>query len=212
MLYQTMNKFWCSQVMPLTICTTKIRIVCHDSRVTTITFQNCAPQRRVGHVNNGMRFVNILMEHQYSHYTTKNRRQGMHAPISSSYLWILLTAVLWGATDPLLKHFGALALEKEKTELGEARVNSKGLLTELREFFSDWRYSLAYFCNQLGSVAFVVALSQSDLSLAVSATNGLKFAVTFVVGRFVLGEKGKMAARETVGLALVLAGVLLQMS
>jgi len=131
----------------------------------------------------------------------------------SSYLWILVTAVLWGATDPLLKHFGALALEKErKTEPGEGRVNSKGLLRELREFFSDWRYSLAYFCNQLGSVAFVVALSQSDLSLAVSATNGLKFAVTFVVGRFVLGEKGKMAARETVGLALVLAGVLLQMS
>ena len=130
----------------------------------------------------------------------------MHAPISS-YLWILVTAVLWGATDPLLKHFGALALEKKKTEPRE-----KGLLRELKDFFSDWRYSLAYFCNQLGSVAFVVALSQSDLSIAVSATNGLKFAVTFVVGRFVLGEKGKMAARETVGLALVLAGVLLQMS
>ena len=129
---------------------------------------------------------------------------------TSSYIWILVTAVLWGATDPLLKHFGALAVEKKR---GETRLNSnKGLLGELREFFSDWRYSLAYLCNQLGSVAFVVALSQSDLSLAVSATNGLKFTVTFVVGKFVLGEKGRMAARETVGLALVLAGVLLQMS
>ena len=135
----------------------------------------------------------------------------MHAPISS-YIWILVSAVLWGATDPLLKHFGALALEKEKTENEKSGVKPRGLLGELKQFFSDWRYCLAYLCNQLGSVAFVVALSQSDLSLAVSATNGLKFAVTFVVGKFVLGEKGGMAARETVGLALVLAGVLLQMS
>ena len=120
--------------------------------------------------------------------------------------------MLWGATDPLLKHFGALALEKEKTGNEKSRVKPRGLLGELRQFFSDLRYSLAYLCNQLGSVAFVVALSQSDLSLAVSATNGLKFAVTFVVGKFVLGEKGRMAARETVGLGLVLAGVLLQMS
>ena len=135
----------------------------------------------------------------------------MHAPISS-YIWIVVTAVLWGATDPLLKHFGALALEKEKTGNGKSHEKQRGLLGELKQFFSDWRYSLAYLCNQLGSVAFVVALSQSDLSLAVSATNGLKFAVTFVVGKFVLGEKGGMAARETVGLVLVLAGVLLQMS
>ena len=130
--------------------------------------------------------------------------------IASSYLWILLTAVLWGATDPLLKHYGALALEKEK---GTAEpVRSKGLFRDLGGFFADWRYSLTFLCNQLGSVAFVIALSQSDLSLAVSVTNGLKFAVTFLVGRFVVGEKGRLAARETAGLVLVLAGILLQMS
>jgi multidrug transporter EmrE-like cation transporter len=64
--------------------------------------------------------------------------------------------------------------------------------------------------HQLGSVTFVLALSHSDLTLAVPVTNGLKFAVNFAVGQFVLGE-GRFSAKKVAGLAFVLSGIILQM-
>ena len=69
----------------------------------------------------------------------------------SAYLWIILTAFLWGSTDPLLKHFGA-QVEARKHASNNAKKNSflKETFFELLAFFGDWKYLLAFLANQLG--------------------------------------------------------------
>ncbi len=69
--------------------------------------------------------------------------------LSASHFWIVLTALLWGATDPLLKHFGAIAEEENKKKQQAAIGGGRGgPFSDLVGFFSDWRYSAAFVCNQ----------------------------------------------------------------
>ncbi len=129
-----------------------------------------------------------------------------------SVLWILTAAFLWGATDPLLKRFGGEAVaKKEEEEKKEKGGGGGGVLRDLAASFSDWKYAAAFAANQLGSAAFLVALSVSDVTVAVPAANGLKFAFTAAVGR-ALGEEPPPAAAARAGLALIVAGCFLQMA
>ena len=89
-------------------------------------------------------------------------------------LYVILSGVLWGATDPLLKLHGS---KKEEGE-GEGSLSS-GLVGA----FGNWRFGLAFVANQLGSVAFIAAVAGTDVTFAVPVANGIKFAVNFVVGR-----------------------------
>ncbi len=66
----------------------------------------------------------------------------------SSAFWILATAFLWGATDPLLKRFGK-GKKKEGEEKGGLFIIR--VLKELAGFFSDWRYSCAFAANQVSN-------------------------------------------------------------
>lgn len=136
--------------------------------------------------------------------------------ITLSTSWIVLTAFLWGATDPLLKLFGKASGERtaEQAEREKpAQFQRSGFLREtwreLSALLANWKFVLALLANQAGSVTFVVALAHADLSVAVPVTNGLKFLFNFAVGRL-LGEE-PLNARSALGLALILAGVLLQM-
>ena len=81
---------------------------------------------------------------------------------------------------------------------------ARGTVGEVASLFSNWRYSLAFAANQAGSFTFVVALVNSDISLAVPVANGLKFVFSLAVGRW-LGEEG-LGVRQQLGLALVLVG------
>ena len=108
---------------------------------------------------------------------------------------ILVTALIWGVTDPLMKKFGS-----------EPGIDN--WLTSLIPFLSNWKYALTFCTNQLGSVTFLWTLNRTDLSLAVPVTNSLKFLFTFVTGK-ALGE-GRISARGFVGLLLISIGVFLQ--
>ena len=129
--------------------------------------------------------------------------------------WVFVTALLWGVTDPLLKYYGKESFEstnKKKKEEQDTDDNPLwslasllwGTLSEVASFFSNWRYALAFLANQAGSLTFVLALVNSDISLAVPVANGLKFVFSLVVGRR-LGE-GELGVRQQLGLALVLTG------
>ncbi len=65
---------------------------------------------------------------------------------------------------------------------------------------------------QLGGIAYIVTLSKADLTLAVPATSGLKFAFTFAVGHFVLGEKWVVTKSKLAGIAFLAAGIMIQMA
>ena len=108
---------------------------------------------------------------------------------------ILVTALIWGVTDPLMKKFGS-----------EPGIDN--WLTNLIPFLSNWKYALTFCTNQLGSVTFLWTLNRTDLSLAVPVTNSLKFLFTFITGQ-ALGE-AKISVRGLLGLFLISFGVLLQ--
>ena len=113
------------------------------------------------------------------------------------YFWLIVTALLWGLTDPLLKRFGQ-----------EDRGRSEAALTLL---LTNWKYTLTFIANQCGSLTYILAVQGgANLSIVVPVANGLKFAFTFLMGR-VLGEKD-LSLTTTLGVFLVLAGVSLQMT
>ena len=136
--------------------------------------------------------------------------------VTLSTLWIVLTAFLWGATDPLLKLFGKSSTKSpsdtQKTSRNSPPRMRDGFVSEtwreLGALLANWKFVLAFLANQLGSVTFVFALVHADLSVAVPVTNGFKFLFNFATGRM-LGEE-PLNARSALGLAMILVGVLLQ--
>ena len=106
------------------------------------------------------------------------------------YFWLIVTALLWGLTDPLLKRFGQ---------------HGEGLT-----LLANWKYALTFLTNQCGSLTYILAVQGANLSVAVPVANGLKFAFTSLMGRM-LGEK-ELSWTKSLGVVLILAGVLLQMS
>ena len=108
----------------------------------------------------------------------------------------VVTALIWGVTDPLMKKFGS------------DPKSIDNWLTRLIPFLSNWRFALTFAVNQIGSVTFLWTLNKSYLSFAVPVTNSLKFLFTFITGQF-LGE-GKLTQKSTIGVLCIFLGVILQ--
>jgi len=109
----------------------------------------------------------------------------------------LLCALLWGATDALMKHLAPPA-------------TAPTLSTTLVALLSSPAYLACLLVNQVGSLAYYVGVSLGRLSTVSPAANTGKFLVTVLVGRW-LGEP-ELPARKLLGLGLLLLGVLLQMA
>ncbi|XP_038073982.1 transmembrane protein 234-like [Patiria miniata] len=114
---------------------------------------------------------------------------------------LIAVALLWGATNPLMKKGGE----------GIQRVHRGNRIAqfgaELKFLVFNWKYILPFLVNQSGSVLFYLTLASAELSLAVPITNALTFIFTTLMGR-VLGED--IGGKETYfGMALVVVGVTL---
>lgn len=116
-------------------------------------------------------------------------------------LWLVAVAVLWGATNPLMK----------KGSAGIENINYSSrivqLLMEVQFLALRWQYALPFLLNQSGSLLYYFTLSQADISLAVPITNSLTFLITSLVSRL-LGEKVH-SYWTYVGMLCVLCGVAL---
>ncbi|XP_072465974.1 transmembrane protein 234 isoform X4 [Notamacropus eugenii] len=94
---------------------------------------------------------------------------------------LVLVAVLWGGSNPLLKRAtGAVEPVRAGSRL-------ERLLRETKALFSSSQYLVPFCLNQCGSLIYYLTLASTDLSLAVPITNSLALVVTLVVGKF-LGE------------------------
>ena len=107
-------------------------------------------------------------------------------------------AVLWGATDSLMKH------------CSPAQSSSSGLLASLASLLTSPAYLACLLANQAGSLLYYSLLSAAPLSLASPAVNTGKLLVTILTGR-ALGEP-TLTSRKSLGLLLLLLGILLQLS
>ena len=116
-------------------------------------------------------------------------------------LWFMAVALLWGATNPLMKK-GSAGIENISCS---SRILQ--LVMEVKFLALRWQYAVPFLLNQSGSLLYYLTLSQADISLAVPITNSLTFLITSLVSRL-LGEK--VHSNWTyVGMILVLSGVAL---
>lgn len=111
-------------------------------------------------------------------------------------LFIILAAVLWGVTNPLLKRFSTGF---------ESSSDKKSALDEVLFLFRRPKYLVTQACNLLGSVAFFYALRDVSVSTGSIAANSLAFLITVVMSVWVLRE-GTLQPRTYAGIALVLLG------
>ena len=78
-----------------------------------------------------------------------------------TYWWIVLTAFIWGGTNPFLRK-GALGIERVEVDIdnfGEGRTLGvkrwlKKVLAEVRWCLLNWKLTLPFTINQSGSVLF----------------------------------------------------------
>lgn len=112
-------------------------------------------------------------------------------------IFILIAAILWGATNPFLKKY---------TQGFSTAEKKPGVLGEIAFLLKRPKYLLVQGLNISGSVAFFMALRTADVSIAAVTTNALAFVFTVLVSVFVLKE-GTIRPRTWAGLLLVLVGI-----
>jgi len=130
---------------------------------------------------------------------------------------LVLVGGFWGCTNPLLRQGSLEAAASEhqqqrkqadaSTTLSGTAYTTMSWTQQLRKF-RHIRVWLPYAVNQSGSLLFYVALSQTDLSLAVPIANALAL-VFSVVTTFLIGEPLHQPLKTFVGAALVVGGVAL---
>ena len=69
----------------------------------------------------------------------------------TALLWMIITALLWGVTDPLMKLYGGDAGSKEnKTKNTSNQTLESGLIFKALFLFKRWKYLATFLLNQLG--------------------------------------------------------------
>jgi len=115
-----------------------------------------------------------------------------------SVIYLVLTAILWGATNPLIKK-GAEGIENVKA----SSIYEK-FTKEICFLVTNLKYMVPFLVNQSGSLLYVMSLQSADLSLAVPVTNSLTFVFTAIMG-WILGEE-KPHRNVYIGILLIVAG------
>lgn len=113
-------------------------------------------------------------------------------------IFIILTAVIWGVTNPLLKRFTA--------GFDEASSDRGGVMGEVRFLLSRPKYVITQLANYVGSACFFLSLRETDLVVASIAANSLTLVVATFVSVALLRETS-LSVRNVVGMLVVLVGI-----
>merc|ERR1740128_681572 len=111
---------------------------------------------------------------------------------------MLLAAVLWGATDSLIKLFAPPQLK--------SRSAGGNVLPDFLALVQCPGYLACQGLNQIGSVLYYYTLAL--LSVVSPAVNTGKVIVNILVGRLVCGER--LGYRKLLGVCLLTSGIILQ--
>ena len=121
------------------------------------------------------------------------------------WAFLVLTALLWGGTNPFLKQ-GVVGLSNVEKKFTNSFLQ---MTYELLWLLTRWRYTIPFGINQLGSVLYVYCLASIEVSVASPIVNGLTFMITALVSGMV-GEKA-LTKRFLQGTVLVVIGCYLMM-
>lgn len=119
-------------------------------------------------------------------------------PIGQNIAFVVV-GFLWGATNPLIKR-GSVGIDAI-----EANSKIAKILLELKFMVTRWQYIVPFLLNQSGSLLYVYALQDSELSVAVPVANSCSFLFTALMA-VCLGEKPP-SRNGLIGMALVAMGI-----
>lgn len=126
----------------------------------------------------------------------------MVAELMSAIVGYLLVGVLWGCSNPFIKHAQADTLEREKQDSSKATMTAT-----LYRLMTKPRLLLPFLVNQSGSFVFYYLLSSEPVSRASPICNALTFMFTAITGYTLFGEEVRYPSLLCLGIALVLVGV-----
>jgi len=132
------------------------------------------------------------------------RNTYLHAYSVDQTFGFLLTALLWGGTNPFIKK-GSEGLSNYKDQYKHSKfpLNHVGPILQL---LLTPAFIVPSVVNFLGTVSYYYTLSNAaDLGLAVPLANSLTFVVTFLTGKLLGEEMGQ--GWTWVGLAMVVVGI-----
>ena len=126
---------------------------------------------------------------------------------------LVLVGAFWGCTNPLLRQgsLGASSSSSNGQHQEQPQDNAVSSWTyyQLRKF-RHVRVWFPYAINQCGSILFYLALSQTDLSLAVPIANALALVFSVATTVWWTGERlHRRPVQTVVGAALIVGGVAL---
>jgi drug/metabolite transporter (DMT)-like permease len=127
-----------------------------------------------------------------------------------AFFGYLLVGVLWGCTNPYMKH--AQAVSNQNRDSKENKLESKSIVGNIRRMIKDYKLIIPFACNQCGSVVFYFLLSSQPISIASPVCNSLSFLFTAITSYFVFHEVVKHPVYLLAGTLLILLGTVICMS
>lgn len=115
------------------------------------------------------------------------------------YIQFAVVGLLWGATNPLIKR-GSEGIDAIKTNTKHLRM-----IDEILFLITKWQYVVPFLANQSGSLLYVYALRNSELSIAVPVSNSCTFLFTTLMA-VLLGEQVPNF-KSFIGIIMIALGV-----
>lgn len=115
-------------------------------------------------------------------------------------LGCVVVSAIWGCTNPFLRMGFASSTTPPQFSGLLGRVES------VVRVLLNWRFSLPFIVNQLGSIANNVLIGSAPISLVAPITNALTFVFTAFTA-YLLGERQACGWRTIAGTMLIIAGL-----
>lgn len=121
----------------------------------------------------------------------------------------LCVGLLWGCTNPILKHYQLKAQQEETKRKGAVK---ESIWHSLYRFLTNPMMLLPYAINQSGSVVYYFMLSREPVTIASPICNSLTFVITAVTGSLFFNEKIGDPLLMAIGVTLVVFGTFICMT
>uniref|UniRef100_A0AC35U3V8 Integral membrane protein n=1 Tax=Rhabditophanes sp. KR3021 TaxID=114890 RepID=A0AC35U3V8_9BILA len=122
----------------------------------------------------------------------------------TSVFSIILVSFIWGASNPFIRQG---ALDTTKANRDQGRAFPLHIISDVYQFFANWRFAVPFLINQSGSVLFNLLLTQLPTTLIVPTVNSLTFIWTAVIGSYVEGKS--ISLQKWIGIGVCLSGIAL---
>lgn len=126
----------------------------------------------------------------------------------------LLVGVLWGCTNPFIKHAQQKILDNGKfdktapdSKSDGSSNNNTSLFENLIRLLTNFKLFVPYAINQSGSLAYYYMLSSQPVNQANPICNSLTFVFTAITGYFIFNESFRHPILLLVGVLLVVCGI-----